>query len=370
MQHLCIDFKDFPTDRYGYDQIMVIIDRLSKQAISIPCHKTIDARGMANLFIQWVYRFGHTPESIVSDRGPQFVSRFWSEFCRILGVKVKLSTAYHKQTDGQTEIMNKYIDQRLRPFVSYYQDNWSELLPMIDRAQMTLPHAAIGMAPYQILFGSEPRQSWDWTQDKVSTTVQERINIKDALQLATRMHDAWKIAKDNMERAQIRMRSTTDRHRRPIDWTVGDKVYLSTKNLSIPRPSRKLAELWEGPFEVLEQVGHSYRLKLPAGSQIHDVFAPDVLRKDPEDPLPGQEPPKPPGIPIQGVEEWEVEEVLASKLYRSILKYRVKWVGHDPDPTWYKASNFMGAPHKLRAYYEQYPNRPGPPRALEKWIEA
>ena len=106
-----------------------------------------------------------------------------------------------------------------------------------------------------------------------------------------------------MESAQIRMRSTNNRHRRPIDWTVGDKVYLSTKNLSIPRPSRKLAELWEGPFEVLEQVGHSYRLKLPAGSQIHDVFAPDVLRKDPEDPLPGQEPPKPPGIPIQGVEE-------------------------------------------------------------------
>ena len=99
------------------------------------------------------------------------------------------------------------------------------------------------------------------------------------------------------------MRSATDRHRRPVDWTVGDKVYLSTKNLSIPRPSRKLAELWEGPFEVLEQVGHSYRLKLPAGSQNHDKFAPDVLRKDPEDSLPGQELLKLPGNPIQGVEE-------------------------------------------------------------------
>ena len=76
MQHLCIDFKDFPQDQHGYDQIMVIIDRLSKQAISIPCHKNIDAREMANLFIQWVYRFGHTPESIVSDQGPQFVSSF------------------------------------------------------------------------------------------------------------------------------------------------------------------------------------------------------------------------------------------------------------------------------------------------------
>ena len=112
----------------------MIIDRLSKQAVSIPCHKTIDSRGLAKLFISWIYRFGHTPETIVSDRGPQFISSFWKELCRIIGVRIKLSTAYHKETDGQTEIMNKYIDQRLRPFVSYYQDNWSELLSIIDRA--------------------------------------------------------------------------------------------------------------------------------------------------------------------------------------------------------------------------------------------
>lgn len=369
MQHLCIDFKEFPRDRSGYDQVMVIIDRLSKQATTIPCHKTIDARGMAALFIQWIYRFGHTPESIVSDRGPQFVSRFWSEFCRIIGVKVKLSTAYHKQTDGQTEIMNKYLDQRLRPFVSYYQDNWSELLPMIDRAQVTLPHDTLKMTPYQVLFGSEPRQSWDWAQPTKST-FSEILNDKEALALATRMHDAWQEAKKNIEKAQDRMRSVVDRHRKPINWVVGDKVYLSTKNLTANRPSRKLSEQWEGPFEVLEQVGHSYRLKLPHGSKIHDVFAPDVLCKDPSDPLPGQEAPKPPSTPIQGVEEWEVEEILASKLYRSKLKYKVKWVGHDPDPVWYNASNFMGAPYKLRDFHDKYPNRPGPPRSLHKWITA
>jgi len=241
---------------------------------------------------------------------------------------------------------------------------------MMDRAQATLPHSAIGMAPYQLLFGSKPRQSWNWTESKSPSTNLEKINHKDALALATRMHDAWKQAKDNMEKAQERMRSVVNRHRRLVDWTVGDKVYLSTTNLTATRPSRKLSELWEGPFEVLEQVGHSYRLRLPPGSRIHDVFAPDVLCKDPMDPLPGQEAPKPPSIPIQGVEEWEVEEILASKLHRSNLKYRVKWVGHDPDPTWYKASNFMGAPHKLRTFHEKHPNRPGPPRSLEKWINA
>ena len=369
MQHLCMDFKDFPKDKAGYDQILVIIDRLTKQAITIPCHKTITARGMAELFIQWVYRFGHTPESIVSDRGPQFVSSFWSEFCRIIGVQVKLSTAYHKETDGQTEIMNKYIDQRLRPFVTYYQDNWSELLPVIDRAQLTLPHSSIGMSPYQVIYGSEPKQSWHWTSSETNPKPLAHLNHQDALALATRMHKAWQIAKDNMEKAQQRMRTNVDKHRSPVNWTVGDKVYLSTKNLASDRPSRKLSDLWEGPFEVTEQVGHSYRLKLPAGSHIHNVFAPDVLSKDPADPLPGQENPKPVSIPIDGVEEWEVQEILASKLIRGKLMYRTSWVGHDPDPTWYPAANFEGAPHKLRTYHNKYPNRPGPPQELPHWIQ-
>jgi hypothetical protein len=117
-QHISMDFKSFPKDKKGYDTILVVIDRLSKQSFSLPCYKTTTAKDMARLYIEHVYRTKSVPDSIVSDRGPQFVSDFWNEFCRILGVKLKLSTAYHPQTDGQTEIMNQYIDQRLRPFVS------------------------------------------------------------------------------------------------------------------------------------------------------------------------------------------------------------------------------------------------------------
>lgn len=369
MQHLCMDYKEFPKDKHGYDNILVFIDRLSKASVTIPCHKEIDARGMATLFITWIYRFGHTPESIVSDRGPQFVSSFWKEFCRIIGVKIKLSTAYHKETDGQTEIMNKYIDQRLRPYVNYYQDNWSELVPLMDRAQLTLPHSSIGMAPYQLLHGREPRNSWDWNAPEASTPL-EKLNYRDACELAKRMHKAWELAKANMERAQERMAQSTNPHRRTPDWNVGDKVYLSTKNLKILRPSRKLANKWEGPFEVKEQVGNSYRLALPPGSTIHDVFAPELLMKDPNDPLPGQELPKPTGEIIAGQEEWELKEIIAVKLTRKTLKYQASWVGHDPDSQWYPASNFMGSPHKLREFHVRYPDKPGPPRNLSEWIKA
>jgi len=369
MQHLTMDFKEFPKDKHGYNCILVFMDRLAKDSVTIPCHKNIDARGMATLFVQWIYRFGHTPESIVSDRGPQFVSLFWQEFCRIIGVRIKLSTAYHKQTDGQTEIMNKYIDQRLRPFVNYYQDNWSELIPLMDRAQMTLPHSSIGMAPYRLKFGLDPRTSWDWNTPKASSPA-EKLNYQAAKAMAERMQSVWEVAKANMAKAQARMSESTNRHRRPIDWQVGDQVYLSTKNLKSQRPSKKLSSQWEGPFLIQKQVGNAYQLKLPHGSKMHDTFAPDVLIKAPNDPLPGQENPKPSGEIIEGVEEWEVDRILAVRKTRNKLQYQVQWIGHDPDPQWYPASNFMGAPHKVRDFHQEYPSKPGPPRKLSDWIRA
>src|SRR5450432_4017507 len=206
-----MDFKSMPKDKAGYDKVFVVIDRLSKQAISIPCYKTVTAEDMAQLYITYVYRYYGPPESIVSDRGPQFVSQFWKEFCRILGIKLKLSTAFHPQTDGQTEIMNQYMDQRLRPFVNYYQDNWSEMLPLMDYAQFNLPHSSIGMSPFQLVNGRLPRTSFDWNTPKAST-VQEKLNQDRAIQIATRMHEAIEKGKEFMARAQARQESEANKH--------------------------------------------------------------------------------------------------------------------------------------------------------------
>src|SRR6266536_2335081 len=115
-----MDFKSMPKDKVGYDTVFVVIDCLSKQAVSIPYHKTITAKEMTWLYIVFIYRYFGLLVSIISDHRPQFVSKFWAEFCHILGIKLKLLTAFYPQTDGQTEIMNQYLDQRLRPFVNYY----------------------------------------------------------------------------------------------------------------------------------------------------------------------------------------------------------------------------------------------------------
>jgi transposase InsO family protein len=195
---------------------------------------------MARLYVDNIYRIYGAPESIVSDRGPQFISDFWNELCRILGIKIKLSTAFHPQTDGQTEIMNQYLDQRLRPFVDYYQDNWSELLPMMDYAQLTLPHDSIGMSPFELLYGYAPRTSFDWDRPTEPVTVRERLSHEEARAFAARMHGAWETAQTIMKKAQEKKESDVNRHRREVDFQVGDKVWVSTKNWKTQRPSRKL----------------------------------------------------------------------------------------------------------------------------------
>jgi hypothetical protein len=105
-------------------------------------------------------------------------------------------------------------------------------------------------------------------------------------------------------------------------------------------------------------VGHSYRLKLPNGSTIHDVFAPDVLSKDPNNPLPGQQPPEPPPNIIEGKKEWEVQQILESRLFKRQLQYRVKWVGYDDDPAWYPAGNFVNSADKVKEFHEANPTAP------------
>lgn len=125
-QHISMDFMTYPPDKAGYDTVFVVVDRLSKTPISTPCHKNVDARELARLWIKYVYPRTGLPDSIVSDRGPQFVSEFWGEVCRILSIKVVLLTAAHAQTDRQTEIANQYLSQRLRPYVNHHQDDWSE----------------------------------------------------------------------------------------------------------------------------------------------------------------------------------------------------------------------------------------------------
>jgi transposase InsO family protein len=369
-QQISMDFVSFNKDKHGYDNVLVVMDRLSKESISIPCHKTTTAEEMASLFIYHIWRYFGPPDSIVSDRGPQFISTFWTEFCRLLGIKLKLSTAHHPQTDGQTEIMNQYLEQRLRPFVSYYQDNWSELLPMMDYAQLTLPHSSIGMSPFEVRNGFKARTSFDWIEPTDPARDTE-LSTERARQRIRLVQDSWKLARDMMARSQAKMIKSANSHRRTVDFDVDDYVWLNTKYWNTVRPSLKLDNKNSGPFKITAKEGNSFRLQLPASMKIHPVISPDKLRKSADDPLPGQVNGPMDPVEIAGDIEYEVEEVLAVKKQWNRLKYRVKWKGYEEeDLEWYSPSDLKGAPHKLKTFHLNHPSLPGPPARLEEWIKA
>ena len=369
-QHISMDFMDAPMTKTGHNAMLVMVCRLSKKPISIPTTRKVNARELAKLFLRYYYRYYGAPESIVSDRGPQFVSDFWNEFTKLLGIKLKLSTAHHAQTDGQTEVVNQYLATKLRPYVNYYQDDWDNWLPMMDHAAGALENVSIGMTPFQVANGYEPRMSFDWKPLSNSLPRLEKLNREDARKQAERMKEIWEMAAINMNRAQRNMEHQANKHRREPDFGVGDKVFLSLKDYKIQRPSRKLAEQNEGPFEILEKIGNSYRLRLPASMKINPVLSPDKLRKAADNPLPGQVNVPPEPIEIEGENEWEIEEVLASRINRGKLQYRVKWLGFDDDFNWYPARNLKGSPHLLRKFHTANPTKAGPPKRLGDWLEA
>jgi hypothetical protein len=347
------------------------VDRLGKRAFTLPCSKTASAEDAADLYYKHVWRVYGLPETATSDRGPQFISAFTDELCKLTGVKQKLATPYHPQTDGNTEVLNQYIDQRLRPFVNHFQDNWSDLLPCVDFAQAILPHSSTGYPPYELELGRKPRLHFDWEErTRKAATPRETLTRKEAQAFASRAHEAVEWARKNLAAAQDRQAKQANKHRREPDFQVGDRVYITRKGWASERPSVKLDYQLAGPYPIIAMKGHSYVVDLPPHMKIGNVFHADRLRRDPQNPLPGQreEPEEP--IEINGEKEWTVEKILSSRIKNRVLQYKVHWQGCDPDDTFYDASGFIGAPHKVQAFHEEYPDAPGPPARLQDWLKA
>jgi hypothetical protein len=365
-----MDFMELPKDRSGFDMVFVTVDRLSKRAVSVPCHKkTTTAKEMARLWVRYVFPWTGLPDSIVSDRGGQFISEFWNEVCQILRIKIKLSTARHAQTDGQTEIANQYLQQRLRPYVNFAMDDWSEYLPIIDFATSSLPQESVGVSPFMIEKGYQPRMSFDW-RDPVPPR-KLTLNEKEAQEWVRRIQDVWEFARENMKLAQERQSIQANKKRRPVNFGEGDMVYVTNEGWDTGRPGRKLGNQQEGPFRILRRVGNAFELELPKGLKVHPVFSPEKLRLAAStEPLSGQLPEPSPELQVNNHSEWEIERILASRIMWKKLRYRVSWLGHDPDPKWYPASYLKNAPLALKDFHEQHPEAPGPPVRLQDWLQA
>jgi hypothetical protein len=304
------------------------------------------------------------------------VADFTNELSKLMGTKWKLSAPGHSQTAGQAEIMIQYFEQRLRPFVNHYQDNWAAAVPAMDYVHNGTPHESIGMEPHEALMGYPMPKLYDWepmARPLDEATVTERRNRQEARDVASTIHDYVEHAREMMGRAQQRMVEQANRHRKAPDFDVGDHVRVIRKTWSSPtaRVSDKLDfPLTRGHYLIRERVGNAYLLELPDSWQGPTLFSADRLRFHHNNPLPGQAAENPGPEQVDKEEEWEVQQVTASRLFRGKLRYQVQWKGWDPDPKWYPAELLRNAPKKLQEYHTANPDKSGPPLRLAEWLKA
>jgi hypothetical protein len=270
-----------PKTSVGFNSIWVIVDRLTKSAHFISVKTSYTAEKLAWIYHKEVVRLHGIPRSIISDRGAVFTSRFWKALHKAMGTQLKFSSAFHPQTDGQTERVNQQLEDMLRACVMDWGSSWSEYLPLIEFAYNNSYHSSIKMAPFEALYGRRCRSPLCWDAVGESAVV--------GPQLITNTIEKVSQIKEHILTAQSRQKSYADVRRRPLEFTVGDRVFLKVSPIKgIMRFGKKgkLSPRYVGPYEILDRIGKvAYRIALPPSlSGIHDVFHVSMLRKYERDP--------------------------------------------------------------------------------------
>ncbi|KAJ3475739.1 hypothetical protein NLI96_g11638 [Meripilus lineatus] len=258
-----------------FDSITTIIDLLTGMVHLVPSRQNYTAKDVAELVFAEVYKLHGLPRAIVSDRDVLFTSTFWTHLNRLLGIELKMSSAYHPESDGSTERANRTISQMLRQCVNPSQKNWVAKLPAIEFAINSARSSTTGYAPFFLNHGRMPR-SFIWN----SAGKDEYPGVRA---YAQRIKLAVMTAHDSILGARVKQTRDANRRRRPSPFATGDLVYVSTKNMSLPKGlARKLTPKFIGPYRILRDFGNnSYRLTLSSNLKrrgIHDVFHSSLLR--------------------------------------------------------------------------------------------
>ncbi|MBW0521914.1 hypothetical protein O181_061629 [Austropuccinia psidii MF-1] len=322
----------FPLSK-NFDSILVVVDRFSKMAIFIPTYGTITSLELAQIFISYVF----------------------SKLCLPLKISRDLSTSFHPETYEQIERVNQILEQYLWMYVSYHQDDWHTWLPLAEFTYNNSEHSSTKQSPFFTIYGRNSSfDSIHISQDSPSGN------------LSTKIQSVQKGFKEELESAIRRIKKYADRNRSiPPDFQPVDKVWLASKNIKITRPTKKLSERWLVPLEVIKKIGsHAYHLMLPQQwKSVHPVFHVSLLEPVKQSSIPNCHQLPPPPVLVEEQEEWEVAQVMDSKLRRGKSWYLVEWKGFSEDPertTWEPASNVTNSPDLVKDFQSLYPDKPGP----------
>ena len=259
-----------PRTKHGNNAIAVFVDRFSKMAHFIPCNTAVTAAGYADIYLKDIYRLHGLPSTITSDRDPRFTSDFWAALHRQLSTKLKMGTAYHPQTDGQSESTIKTLTTLLRAAVLHVgEQEWELSVPLIEFAYNSAPHSSTGLSPFQVVYNRQPRGPLD-----VALGLSE-----PTLRTVQQSRDIYRYVHQQLQRTAARMKSQST-PKQTVTFQPGQSVLLSTKILHFPaQTSRKLLPTYMGPFPVLQDHGNSAEIRLPESmARIHPRINKQYLR--------------------------------------------------------------------------------------------
>ncbi|CAI7774702.1 unnamed protein product [Closterium sp. NIES-53] len=346
-QVVSLDFiTGLPLTSRGHDSILVVIDKFSKTGHFIPTNATATAEATARLLFDRIITIHGIPATLISDRDPKFTSKFWKELMGLLGTKLAMSSAYHPQTDGQTERLNQVVEQLLRTTCKDDVSHWDTQLPTLEFTYNNASHAATGKTPFFLCYGREPL-----TPQQPTTPA----HVQAAHDFVTTMQQLWEKTQRRLTTMQTSQKQYADRQRRDHSVAVGDQVLLDTRNLNLSHLPSKLRPRFCGPFLVEAQVTPvTFRLRLPDTWKLHNAFHVQLQKpyKDPNQQFQGRQLPPPPPVLVQDEPEYEVERVLTHRRRGGkTLEFLLRWKGYDPtEDSWVVEADMRNARHALKDY--------------------
>ena len=305
---------------------MVVVDRFTKMAYFIALDAKATAKDVANTFLREVCKVHGLPTEIISDMDAKFTSEFWESLCQMLGIKRRMSTAYHPQTERQTERTNQVLEGYLRNFVNYDQNDWYQLLPLAEHAYNNSITNAHIMTPFFANYGFHPQTEW----------MKEReAQNPGATMYAHWMQEVHEQARKALENTREAMKKYYDRKATDQpNIEVGDLVMLNAKNIRTKRPSKKLSAKLYGPFKVLERKGNrAYKLEISPRWKIHPVVYVSLLEPYQTSNRPNREQPPQEPEDIEGDLEWEIERIVKSKII--LYTWKVRGRNKQMEELWY-----------------------------------
>jgi len=357
---ISMDFIEQLPPSIGFTSILVIIDRLSKQGLFILTFDTITSAQLAELFVLHIFSKHGVPSHCTSDRGSEFVSHFFRSLGTALDMKLHFTSGYHPQADGQTERVNQTLEQYLRTFCNFQQDNWASLLPLAEFAYNNAPNETTGVSPFFANKGYHPNLTVFPERDMASARAREfTVDLGE-------LHDNLKL---HIRDAQQRYQKAADnRHIPPPQFKVGQHAFVKSKFFRTTGPSKKLSKKNLGPYEIIGQPSSdSFTLRLPESMRnVHPVYHVSMLELHSTSSIPNRTIDPPPPMEVEGEVEYEVAEILDTKVDRRRhckLLYLVRCTGYEgtnKETSWLPADELAHAKELVSDYHKAYPSKPGP----------